>query len=126
MMYVFLNGRGIEFAKFGELYLNNGNWNGKQIIPARWVLESTTIDANDNRPGETYPEFRDAGYYYKYFWWGRSFGSDDYTFEAQGLWGQYIFVAPKTKVVIVRTGSKWGRIGPVGWEQVMRYIATHL
>ncbi len=126
LMYVLLNARAIDFAKFGELYLNNGNWNGKQIIPARWVLESTTIDANDNRPWETYPEFRDAGYYYKYFWWGRSFGSDDYTFEAQGLWGQYIFVAPKTKVVIVRTGSKWGRIGPVGWEQVMRYIATHL
>jgi hypothetical protein len=28
--------------------------------------------------------------------------------------------------VIVRTGSKWGKVGPGGWEQVMRYIATHL
>ncbi len=48
------------------------------------------------------------------------------SFEAQGLWGQYIYVCPKTKVVIVRTASKWGSIGSGGWNQVLRYIATHL
>jgi CubicO group peptidase (beta-lactamase class C family) len=126
LAYVLLNARAIDFAKFGQLFLNNGNWNGKQIISKRWVIESTTKDPNDNRPWETYPEFRDNGSYYKYFWWGHTFGPDDYTFEAQGLWGQYIFVCPKTKVVIVRTGSKWGEIGPVGWNQVLRYIATHI
>jgi CubicO group peptidase (beta-lactamase class C family) len=125
-MYVLLNARAIDFAKFGQLFLDNGNWNGKQIIPARWVIESTTRDPNDNRPWETYSEFRDDGDYYKYFWWGRTFGADDYIFEAQGLWGQYIFVCPKTKVVIVRTASNWGSIGPGGWNQVMRYIATHV
>jgi hypothetical protein len=36
------------------------------------------------------------------------------------------FVAPKTRVVIVRTGSDWGSIGPRGWNEVMRYIATHI
>ena len=126
LMYVLLNARAIDFAKFGVLFLNKGSWNGKQIIPERWVIESTTMDSNDNRPWETYPESRDDGGYYKYFWWGRTFGSDDYYFEAMGLWGQYIFVEPKTRVVIVRTGSKWGSVGPGGWEQVMRYIATHL
>jgi CubicO group peptidase (beta-lactamase class C family) len=126
LMYVLLNARAIDFAKFGVLFLNKGNWNGKQIIPERWVVESTTMDPNDNRPWETYPDFRDDGGYYKYFWWGRTFGSDDYYFEAMGLWGQYIFVEPKTRVVIVRTGSTWGKVGPGGWEQVMRYIATHL
>ena len=126
LMYVLLNARAIDFAKFGQLFLDNGNWNGKQIIPARWVIESTTRDPNDNRPWETYPDFRDDGGYYKYFWWGRTFGADDYIFEAQGLWGQDIFVCPKTKVVIVRTASNWGSIGPGGWNQVMRYIATHV
>ncbi len=125
LMYVLLNARAIDFAKFGLLFLNNGNWNGKQIIPERWVIESTTREPNDDRPWETYPDFRDDGGYYKYFWWGRTFGADDYIFEAQGFWGQYIFVAPKTKVVIVRTGSTWGSIGPGGWDQVLRYIATH-
>jgi len=126
LMYVLLNARAIDFAKFGRLFINNGNWNGKQIIPQRWVIESTTRDPNDNRPWETYPDFPDGGGYYKYFWWGRTFGADDYIFEAQGLWGQYIFICPKTKVVIVRTASKWGGIGPGGWNQVMRYIATHV
>jgi hypothetical protein len=126
LAYVLLNARAIDFAKFGQLFLNKGSWNGKQIISERWVIESTTRDPNDNRPWETYPKFRDNGGYYKYFWWGRTFGPDDYTFEAQGLWGQYIFVCPKTKVVIVRTGSKWGGIGPGGWNQVLRYIATHI
>ena len=53
--YVLLNARAIDFAKFGHLFLNNGNWNGKQIIPARWVIESTTRDSNDNRPWKTVP-----------------------------------------------------------------------
>ncbi len=126
LMYVLLNARAIDFAKFGQLFLNHGNWNGKQIISAGWVTESTTRDPNDNRPWETYPDFRDDGGYYKYFWWGRTFGADDYIFEAQGLWGQYIYVCPKTKVVIVRTASKWGSIGSSGWNQVLRYIATHI
>jgi CubicO group peptidase (beta-lactamase class C family) len=70
-----------------QLFLDNGNWNGKQIIPARWVIESTTRDPNDNRSWKTYPEFRDGGGYYKYFWWGRTFGPDDYIFKAQGSGG---------------------------------------
>ena len=126
LMYVLLNARAIDFAKFGQLFLNKGNWNGKQIIPEQWVVESTTKDPNDNRPWETYPEFRDAGFYYKYFWWGRSYENGDYDFEAQGSWGQYILVSPKTKVVIVRTGGDWGSIGPGGWHQVLRYVAGHL
>lgn len=122
--FVLLNARAIDFAKFGRLFLNKGNWNGKQIIPERWVIESTTRDPNDNRPWETYPDFRDFGGYYKYFWWGRSHGPDDYTFEAQGLWGQYIYVSPTAKVVIVRTGSKWG-IEPGAWQQILRDVAEH-
>jgi hypothetical protein len=126
LMYVLLNARAIDFAKFGRLFLNHGNWNGKQIIPERWVTESTSRDPNDNRPWETYPDFRANHGYYKYFWWGRTFGANDNIFEAQGLWGQYIYVDPKTKVVIVRTGSKWGAIGAGGWNQVLHYIATHI
>jgi CubicO group peptidase (beta-lactamase class C family) len=45
-----LNARAIDFAKFGWLYLNNGNWDSRQIVPGHWVVESTTRDANDRRP----------------------------------------------------------------------------
>jgi CubicO group peptidase (beta-lactamase class C family) len=37
-----LNARAVDFAKFGRLYLRGGDWNGRQIVPERWVIESTT------------------------------------------------------------------------------------
>jgi CubicO group peptidase (beta-lactamase class C family) len=39
-----INGRAIDFAKFGRLYLKRGNWNGAQLIPADWVDQSTRCD----------------------------------------------------------------------------------
>jgi CubicO group peptidase (beta-lactamase class C family) len=39
-----INARAIDFAKIGRLFLNNGNWNGIQIISEKWVNESTTPD----------------------------------------------------------------------------------
>jgi hypothetical protein len=37
LMHVALNARAIDFAKFGRLYLNRGNWNGRQIVPQQWL-----------------------------------------------------------------------------------------
>jgi CubicO group peptidase (beta-lactamase class C family) len=65
-------------------------------------------DRNDRRPWKTYPEWAEASGYYKYFWWGDTNGSGDYVYSAIGRWGQFIFVAPKANVVIVRTGSDFG------------------
>ena len=50
LTFAALNARAIDLAKFGRLFLNKGNWNGRQIVPERWVIESTTRDRNDNRP----------------------------------------------------------------------------
>jgi CubicO group peptidase (beta-lactamase class C family) len=44
-----INARAIDFAKFGRLYLNGGNWGGKQIIPEDWVQASTQIDPTVDR-----------------------------------------------------------------------------
>ncbi len=44
MMSCCINAQAIDFAKFGRLYLNNGNWNGNQIVPAGWVAASTRLD----------------------------------------------------------------------------------
>ena len=41
---------------------------------------------NDHRPWETYPEWAEAGGYYKYFWWGNSRSPDDYSYDAVGRW----------------------------------------
>ncbi len=122
LTHVALNARAIDYAKFGQLYLNKGSWNGKPIISERWVTESTAPDPNDHRPWETYPQWADAGGYYKYFWWGNPGGANDYSFEAIGRWGQFIFVAPRANVVIIRTAGDFG-LDLEQWPQVFQYIA---
>jgi CubicO group peptidase (beta-lactamase class C family) len=119
---ILLNARAIDLAKFGQLYLNGGSWDGQQIIPRRWVEESTAPDPNDHRPWETFSRWQDNGGYYKYFWWGVSQGKDDYSYMGIGTYGQFIFVSPRTKVVIVRTADKDG-IDPPYWREVFQNIA---
>ena len=45
--HVGINATAIDLAKIGRLYLNNGSWNGKQIVSADWVAHSTTPNANN-------------------------------------------------------------------------------
>ncbi len=122
---ILLNARAIDLAKFGRLYLNDGNWDGKQIIPGQWVVESTTRDPNDHRPWETFSRWQDGGGYYKYFWWGVSDEKGDYSYMGIGTYGQFIFVSPRTKVVIVRTADEDG-IDPPYWREVFQHIAEHV
>jgi CubicO group peptidase (beta-lactamase class C family) len=122
---ILINARAIDLAKFGRLYLSNGNWNGTQIVPEHWVVESTTRDLNDHRPWETFSRWQDKGGYYKYFWWGISREGGDYSYMGIGTYGQFIFVSPRTKVVIVRTADADG-IDPPYWREVFQYIAEHV
>jgi CubicO group peptidase (beta-lactamase class C family) len=122
---ILLNARAIDLAKFGRLYLNNGNWDGKQIVPPQWVADSTTPDPNDHRPWETFSRWQDKGGYYKYFWWGISQADGNYSYMGIGTYGQFIFVSPKTKIVIVRTADDDG-IDPRNWREVFQYIAEQI
>lgn len=80
-----------DAAKFGQLFLNGGVWNGQQLVPTDWVAESTAIQ--DNGPGGSTGA-------YGYQWWVRSFQGYD-TYYAFGAWGQYIFVVPELDLVAV-------------------------
>ena len=76
-----------DMAKIGQLYLNKGNWNGKQLVSASWIKESTKEHARWN-------EFP-----YGYLWWNLdSDGSG--TFAALGDSGNAIYINPKEQVVI--------------------------
>ena len=88
-----INGRAIDFAKFGRLFLNNGNWNGKQLIPAAWVDESTRIDTST-----------DPAPQYQYFWWVNAKLKDKHHFFAAGNHGQYIYIVPEQNLLLVRFG----------------------
>ncbi|OKO68411.1 hypothetical protein AC630_38870 [Bradyrhizobium sp. AS23.2] len=83
-MAVGLNAPAIDFAKFGALFLDNGRWRGKHLIPERWAVESTSPDANDTRRWRRAALWKKANGYYKYFWWGlrRPDGAISFTIRA--------------------------------------------
>jgi CubicO group peptidase (beta-lactamase class C family) len=91
-----LNATARDFAKFGRLYLNKGKWNGTQLLPAAWVTESTTPTTE-----------RGAWNGYRHQFWLPSQNGD---FSTIGILGQYIYVNPANKVIIVRLGSKKGSV----------------
>ncbi|HLI08144.1 MAG TPA: serine hydrolase [Ktedonobacteraceae bacterium] len=80
-----------DAAKFGYLYVNNGTWDGRQIIPAAYVHESTR---EHNRGG--HPEATGYGYH----WWVTEVAGH-HSFYAAGYGGQYIHVFPDLDTVIV-------------------------
>ena len=102
-----------DMAKIGELYLNNGVWNGEQIISEQWVKDSTT----------TQFERSSGSADYGYQWWVRTFGDNNYpSFFAQGHYGQYIFVVPDLKLVVVLTSHYEGNTS-IYW-QIMNNIVN--
>jgi len=75
-----------DMAKFGYLFLNNGSWDGEQIVPSEWVAMST----------ETSFSFgENTGYGYQ--WWTYTMG----VYAAEGLYGQKIYVVPELDMVVV-------------------------
>ena len=80
-----------DMAKFGYLYLNQGYWDGQQIVPSEWVRVSTQEGI---ATGE--------GVDYAYQWWVYSTPN---LYAAQGLRGQKIYVIPDLELVIVFTAD---------------------
>lgn len=89
-----------DMAKIGFLYLNQGRWDGHDVIPAGWVRTSTephiTVVPRDasSRPPVCYG----------YLWWLRP-QQDLGSFMAVGFAGQFIYVLPTLDLVVVMTGD---------------------
>jgi CubicO group peptidase (beta-lactamase class C family) len=105
-----INGRARDFAKIGRLYLNDGNWNGEQIVPEKWVKTSLSI-TNDSHDSQGYP--------YHYQWRVLEDGSA----FAKGVLGQYVFIDPKKNIIIVRMGKK---SGGVNWADFFTELTKSL
>ena len=80
-----------DMAKFGYLFLNNGSWDGQQILTEEWVTESTKSH---------FIPYEGQGYGYQ--WWTIP-GTDIY--QASGLYGQRIIVIPELDMVVVFTAD---------------------
>ncbi len=112
-----VNATSRDFARFGLLFLNEGMWNDKQIIPKAWVTESTQADQQDASHFVGWHDSNSYGYY----WWGNERTDGEYDYYARGKYGQFIYVSPSTQTVIVRTGPSTG--GVQAWPKLFEQIA---
>ncbi|NIM11964.1 MAG: serine hydrolase [Candidatus Aminicenantes bacterium] len=81
-----------DMARFGQLYLQKGKWDGKQIISEKWIAESMI-------PYSSVPDRETLGY--GYLWWIDENFNGSRMFFASGVGGQFIGVFPARQVVIV-------------------------
>lgn len=132
-----INATALDYAKLGRLYLNGGNWQGKQIISKKWVDATTNPDTLAKkryknqfwatRDFKFFPDSLSAikqlekehlGYPVERNDDGRYFYAKKvYDYKAQGMFHQSIYVNPQNKVIIVRLGGRQKKINFHGFVQ---------
>lgn len=101
------NATATDFAKIGRLFIHKGVYQGKRIISDEWISH---ILKPENSEGSVS--------YYQYSWWLPHPGQD---ILADGHLGQYIYVYPAKKLIIVRLGKNTGK---VDWWKFFKELAN--
>jgi CubicO group peptidase (beta-lactamase class C family) len=108
--------RSRDLLKLGQLYLNNGVWNGKRIVSESWVKISTE------------PHVRiDDQTLYGYLWWLKSFKSGEHAHPAyfmSGNGGNKVVVLPDLDMVVVITSTNYNTKGM--HEQTEKLLTDHV
>ena len=91
-----------DYAKLGQLFLHDGDWQGQQIVPKDWVKASVTPDAPHLMPGDN-PLSHHKGFGYGYQWWIPE--GNEGEFMAMGVYNQYIYINPTTHTVIAKNSA---------------------
>lgn len=107
-----LQAQAIDFAKLGRLWLHDGYWNGRQLLPPGWmeeVLDPGRADCGPYRCGFTVT------------------GSDcNLAFFASGLMGQFIYVVPDKNLLILRFGQHRKGYSANLWRDLLGQLADKL
>jgi CubicO group peptidase (beta-lactamase class C family) len=98
-------------AKLGLLYLNNGTWDGEEILPEDWVYQASSPHANIAQDMD-----------YGYQWW---IDTPDGMYHAVGSEGQYIYVVPEYNVVFSIT-ARADEEGEDIYEDILQYILNSI
>ena len=90
-----------DLAKFGQLLLNGGVWNKKQLIPKEWIDEATSFHIKNSNDPEEKRKLNDWGQGYAYqMWRGRN-----NTVRLDGLGGQFVVLIPDKDAIVVFTAN---------------------
>ena len=93
-----------DHARFGLLFLNNGNWNGTQLISNSWIKEATTPSIANNNYGYLWWLNKKGGYRF----WN---GVPENVYYAAGFGGNFIVIIPDEQMVIVTRWLEPSQIG---------------
>ena len=105
-----------DMAKFGQMHLDDGVWNGQRILSESWARES--MQEHNELANQ-----KDIGY--GYLWWLRGGGE----YAASGIFGQAIHIAPRHNLVIAQHSARESASMPEDWAfqlAFFRAIAAHL
>lgn len=95
--------RPTDLAKIGQLVLNKGNWDGRQIISEEWIEEATTPQVASINLGIT-----KAQYGYLWYVFPKGTLNDSYSvIGCMGAGGQYLFIIPEISIVTVITSNNF-------------------
>jgi len=106
-----------DIAKFGQLYLQKGKWQGKQLVPESWVAAATSLQtSNGSNPASDW----DQGYGYQF--WRCRHGA----YRGDGAFGQYCVVMPKEDAVLAITSGvkNMQQVLDVVWEKLLPGIQS--
>ena len=98
--YCCFNSNARDFARFGQLILNKGNWNGKQLVSESYIKEATTPDTN-----LIFKEYNETNHCYGFQFWHLTYKGMEIPYM-RGILGQYVFAIPELNAVVVRLGHK--------------------
>ena len=103
-----------DIAKFGQLYLQKGQWNGKQLLPAEWIAQATSRQIDNRRPGASDSD------------WGQGYGFQFWrcrheAYRGDGKDGQFCIVLPEQDAVIAITAKSRNMQKQLGlvWEHLL-------
>jgi CubicO group peptidase (beta-lactamase class C family) len=108
--------RSLDFAKFGQLYKNNGNWNGQQIISQEWVTKSLSKQMTISEDE-----------YYGFLFWNKTYKVNTTNYEVyycSGNGGNRIFIFKEQPLVIIITSTAYNT--PYGQKQVDKIMQDYL
>lgn len=108
--------RSLDYAKFGQLYKNEGAWNGKQILSQEWIAKSLSQQMTISEDE-----------YYGYLFWNKTYkvnGMDYEVYYSSGNGGNRIFIFKDQPIVIVITSTAYNT--PYGHKQVDKIMQDYL